>query len=184
MSTQFPVFDGLPAPNKSCGPCSLCCKVYDVPWLDKPKPEGKWCHHCSPGRGCAIWLKRPSGCADFHCLWRLDPQMGPEWRPDVAKFIMNQASTGLPFAIMVDPAHPEAFRREPYYSKLKAAAAAMLERQVSVIVFAGAKRFVMLPDGDQPIPEDRSERHVEYLYALRPDGGKTWKAEFPMAKAA
>ena len=37
-------------PGRECGSCSLCCKVYNVPEIEKP--AGKWCRHCTPGKGC------------------------------------------------------------------------------------------------------------------------------------
>ena len=45
-------FASQPAPGRECGACTLCCKVFDVPVLEKP--AGQWCKHCLPGRGCGI----------------------------------------------------------------------------------------------------------------------------------
>ena len=38
-----------PAFKRTCGTCTLCCKVYDIPAV--AKPMGKWCDHCDVGKG-------------------------------------------------------------------------------------------------------------------------------------
>jgi hypothetical protein len=43
--------------ERSCGDCTLCCKVMAVEALGKP--AGSWCSHCKPGRGCLIYETRP-----------------------------------------------------------------------------------------------------------------------------
>ena len=43
-----------PVEGKACGSCTMCCKLFEINWLDRPKPAGKWCPHCRPGQGCAI----------------------------------------------------------------------------------------------------------------------------------
>jgi len=145
--------EAVPAPEKSCGACTMCCKLFEVNWVDRPKPAGKWCHHCAPGRGCAIWQSRPEGCRDYFCVWRIDPELAPEWRPDVAKFILTQMGPAFPLTVVVDPAQPNAWRREPYYSRLMRTTVELLEtRRMALIVEGGRSRLVLLPDREVAIP--------------------------------
>ena len=74
------------APVRSCGSCSLCCKLLVIDELDKPPDT--WCPHCKPGRGgCSIYADRPPSCRLFRCGW-LDSKgsVGDEWIPRAAKW--------------------------------------------------------------------------------------------------
>lgn len=66
--------------SKTCGSCKLCCKLTEVPSLEKP--GGAWCQHaCS--LGCYIYEKRPEECQAYNCLWIVSPNMTPRLRPDL-----------------------------------------------------------------------------------------------------
>ena len=52
-------------PGRSCGTCTLCCKLLQVPEVEKPL--GEWCRHCDKGVGCTIYAERPQRCRDFFC---------------------------------------------------------------------------------------------------------------------
>jgi hypothetical protein len=135
------------APGKSCGNCTLCCKVYAVPPIDN-KPAGVWCKHCTPGKGCGIWKSRPEFCQDFQCLWIQDPRLGPEWKPDVSKFLMNIVMDGKRIMVIADQGAPYSWRREPYYSIFKTKSLEMLEGQVTIMIIAGNKKYLMMPEGE------------------------------------
>jgi hypothetical protein len=134
-----------PAPGKSCGPCTMCCKVYEVPVVEKP--AGKWCTHCKPGRGCGIWETRPQFCRDFHCRYIVDPNLGPQWRPDISKFVMNYQPNGS-FAISCDPGARHAWKQEPYYSSLKRMSQQLLENGIAMYVSDGVNKIIVTPDED------------------------------------
>ncbi len=56
------------APARSCGPCSLCCKVMSVSAI--PKGSGVWCPHVKRATGgCAIYEDRPRACRYWKCAW-------------------------------------------------------------------------------------------------------------------
>lgn len=58
--------------ERSCGDCSLCCKLMSVRELDKA--AFKWCRHARPGAkpgACTIYEERPATCRTFLCHWRL-----------------------------------------------------------------------------------------------------------------
>jgi hypothetical protein len=134
-----------PVPGKSCGTCTLCCKVYPVPVLEKSC--GKWCKHCSPGKGCGIWLERPEFCREFYCRYMLDAALGPEWKPEVCKFVMNYQPNGT-FAIAVDPGHRTAWRSDAYYARLKRMSGELLAQGVTMYVEDGVNRIIVTPDED------------------------------------
>jgi hypothetical protein len=135
-----------PTLGRSCGTCTLCCKVYDVPPIDN-KPAGKWCKHCKPGKGCGIWDTRPQFCRDYHCYWHYEAQLGPEWRPDVAKFILNLEPGGIWLAIVIDPGQPHAWKREPYHSILRSLSDQFITAgDKGLMLIEGDRKFVVLPD--------------------------------------
>src|SRR5262245_197346 len=53
--------------KRTCGDCTLSCKVMAIEAL--AKPASAWCSHCRPSHGCAIYPERPTECEDFACLW-------------------------------------------------------------------------------------------------------------------
>ncbi|MCA0406331.1 MAG: hypothetical protein LCH39_09305 [Proteobacteria bacterium] len=173
--------EGVPAPGKVCGSCTMCCKLFDVDWLDKPKPAGKWCHHCQPGRGCAIWQSLPKGCADYFCVWRIDPDLPEAWRPDKARFILTHAHQDAPLAVLVDPSAPDAHRKEPYKSMLAKTARSILEgRGSTIVVFNGTKRSLLFPDMEVPVPDGLALHEVEIQHFKGPNG-PYWRPKFPAA---
>jgi hypothetical protein len=72
------------AGSNHCGRCTLCCKLLDIPVLQKPAYE--WCPNCKAGEGCGLYTERPQPCRDFTCVW-LGSQTGlkplpADLRPD------------------------------------------------------------------------------------------------------
>jgi hypothetical protein len=145
-----------PAP-RSCGSCTLCCKLFPVPELTKP--AGRWCQHIAQGRGCGIHEARPPVCRAFWCQWIENDQLGPEWKPEISKFVLSIYPGTNSLAVTVDPAQPAAWRREPYLSGLRRFAGAALQQGDQVIVFVGDRGTAVLPDGEQELgrimPGDR-----------------------------
>src|SRR5688572_7667300 len=142
-------FARAPVPGRACGSCTLCCKTVAVPEL--AKPPGIWCPHSSRCGGCAIYDLRPAACRDFHCEWMLSTALGPEWKPDRAKFALMTTATGH-LSACVDPGFPSAWRRSPYYQVLGRWARERAEAQWSswpaVDVWIGRRCIIILPDGE------------------------------------
>ena len=65
--------------ERSCGSCTLCCRVLEIQALDKP--AGLLCRH-NTGSGCGIYPERPEACARWHCLWRRIDTLPDVLRPD------------------------------------------------------------------------------------------------------
>lgn len=151
------LFASTPAQGRSCGTCTLCCKVFDVPVLEKP--AGQWCSHCQPGRGCGIHETRPQYCRSFHCLWMTSTWLGPEWKPEKSKMVLTVDPSAHILGVQVDPGAASAWKREPYYGQLKAWAAAGARERRFVVVYLNKSATVILPDRDVPLgvlePGDR-----------------------------
>ena len=145
------------APGRDCGSCTLCCKVYEVPAL--AKPANKWCSHCTPGRGCGIHATRPDHCRSFFCLWMTEGWLGPEWKPEVSKFVLTIDPVSRWMLVQVDPGSPKAWRQEPYQNQFRRWAQAMLPEERLVVVFNGKSGTVVTAEGEMELgimgPEDR-----------------------------
>ena len=157
---------------RSCGSCTLCCKLFPVPELGKP--SGQWCQHIAQGRGCGIHETRPPVCRAFWCQWIENPDLGTEWKPEIAKFVLSIYPGSNSLAVTVDPANPANWRKEPYISGLRRFAAAALAQGDQVIVFRGDIGTAVLPQGEAELgrilPGDRIvtlKRGAEYGVEVR-----------------
>lgn len=131
--------------DRSCGSCSLCCKLMGISELDKA--PGQWCPKFKRGVGCGIYLDRPTECRTFECEWLREPRWPDEWRPEKSKFVMFTEDDGKRLKIVVDPATPGAWMNEPYYSRFKRMAQKAYEGQ-RLIICIGQRRIVIFPDVD------------------------------------
>jgi hypothetical protein len=118
------------------------------------KPPGVWCEHCVRSKGCAIYRSRPAGCREFYCEWMLSDKLGPEWKPDRAKFALMVTVTGH-LAVCIDPGLPSAWRRSPYYPALARWARELADDPTSpwpaVDVWIGRRCILVLPDGEKDL---------------------------------
>lgn len=140
-----------PVAGRTCGTCTLCCKAVAVE--EVAKPIGAWCPHCIRQKGCAIYDARPASCRTFYCQWMLVSALGPEWKPDRAKFVLAMTEADH-LTAFVDPGLPSAWRRPPYYENLKRWAvhgAHAYDGPHIVDVRIGARCIVILPDRDEDI---------------------------------
>jgi hypothetical protein len=127
----------------------MCCKV---PYLQEfEKLPGVWCRYAAPGKGCTIYENRPASCQAFYCQWMLDASLGPEWKPDRARFVVYLQRNGVNLQVAVDPGFPQAWTRPPYYRQLKQWAQEGAERGAFVFVRIGERMIAMLPDRDEDI---------------------------------
>jgi hypothetical protein len=147
QTAELARIDAKVVPGRACGTCSLCCKVMKVSEL--AKPAGQWCTHCRPGKGCRIHATRPFTCRGFYCEWMISKGLGPEWRPEQAKFALFKTNGGRRLTAHVDPGYPSAWRRSPYYENLKAWAVQGVQKTPEmdlVDVMIGEHVIVILPD--------------------------------------
>jgi len=107
-------------PGRSCGACSYCCKLLLIEDLNKPSHQ--WCEHCRPGRGgCSIYETRPKVCQGFACGWLMSSNVSDDWYPLRSHMVLSLAPLNgiLTCVAVVDRAHQNIWRQEPYYSQLK-----------------------------------------------------------------
>jgi hypothetical protein len=128
------------------------------------KPQGVWCSHCTPGKGCGFYEQRPSDCRTFFCGWMADPSLDDRWRPDRAKFIITEEpGTGRTF-IVCEATAPGAWRREPFYSRIKSfLAPAGMERQ-QIVVLTGRKMTLLVRNGEFDLGEWKKGDQVVINY--------------------
>lgn len=74
--------------QRTCGGCTACCVVYDVPPLQKPVHTP--CRHLTE-RGCGIHWRRPLMCRAFSCLW-LSGFGREDERPDTSGYVLTSYS--------------------------------------------------------------------------------------------
>jgi hypothetical protein len=149
---QLADIDAKVVPGRACGTCTLCCKVVSIAEFNKP--AGQWCAHCLPGRGCGIHATRPYVCRGAYCEWMISKGLGPEWKPERARFVLFKTNDGRRLTAHVDPGYPGAWRRSPYYENLKqwAREAARKTPDMHVVdVMIGESATVILPDREVEI---------------------------------
>jgi len=167
--------------GRSCGDCSLCCKLMRVDEFDKP--QGVWCRHCAPGRGgCTIHGTRPAVCRDFYCGWLVGPNLGPEWQPLICRMILFFETNGNRLAVHVDPNHPQTWRQEPYYRQLKDWSREAVAAQQQIVVYIKRRAIVILPDKEVDVGELDPGDHIRVDTRELPQGGRTWIARRIPAK--
>lgn len=133
-------------PQRSCTGCTLCCKLLKIEEL--AKPAGTWCEHCHVETGCRTYPDRPQTCRDFLCNYLLNERLGEEWKPSKSKMVLTTELAGRRLTVYVDPQRPEAWKREPYYSRLKEWAANSAPTRGQIIVCIGRRMHMILPDRD------------------------------------
>lgn len=163
-----PVLPNAPAADRACGTCTLCCKLFHIPELSKP--AGRWCQHCTPGRGCGIYLSRPAQCRKFSCLWMADATLPAEWKPERSKIVLSLfPSNGFLYA-QVDPGAPNAWRKAPYHAQLRAWAKDLLVDRRHVIVFVNDIATLIMPEDDFPLGPMKATDQFRIEPAFGPRG--------------
>ncbi len=147
--TDIALRAGLPGPSlstaKSCGDCGMCCKLLSISALGKE--AGRWCSHFVRGKGCGVYEDRPPVCRSFRCEWLMSRELGPEWRPERARFLMFHDDDRHRLSVVVDPGSPHAWKREPYYSRLKQLSHRAADGE-KILICIGDRRVVIFPDQD------------------------------------
>jgi hypothetical protein len=96
----------------------------------------------------------------------IDPNFGPEWKPDVCKFVMNYQPNGT-YAIATDPGHRTSWRREPYFSRLKQLSGDLLAQGVTMFVDDGIHRTIVTPDEEVVACRVSEEPNYEIFKDIR-----------------
>ena len=92
---------------RTCGTCTLCCKVLGVHELEKP--GGVDCPHVKPLQGCGIYADRPQSCRAFECLWLQGEGRIPETlKPERTHVVLSATVDGEMIVAHVDADYPNA----------------------------------------------------------------------------
>jgi hypothetical protein len=183
-----PVDTASVVPGRSCGTCSMCCKLFNLPELESP--AGKWCRHCEPGRGCKIHAARPEVCRSFFCGWLVSPDLGPEWKPERAKLIIRTLVDGetMPcIAVNVEESFPTAWQRPEIYRRLKQtaidnAAGGILKLVVRVQI--GRRQIAILPERDVDLGIVEDDEEIKFVMDGRTIDVKKVKRQSVLTKGA
>lgn len=122
--------------KRTCGECTLCCKVLGVQEIDKPRNQ--WCplvakdHH-----SCTIHSSSsyPVACKNFTCLWLEREELPDYLRPDKihAFFTSLVGESGL--VINLDPGYPLAHLQYPLNDYVRR----LIENKTKLLLMVGNK---------------------------------------------
>jgi hypothetical protein len=142
--------------GRSCGNCTLCCKIVPIETKEFTKPVDKWCQHCVIGKGCGIYADRPPACRVWHCQWLVNDAFDDYWFPAKAKMVVQwlprAAEEDTVIEILIDPGYPNRWKEEPWFSDLKSLSRSGLDgsnkvgRFLTIIVTGGERQFIILPN--------------------------------------
>lgn len=148
-------------PPRTCGECTLCCKVMAIEEL--AKPAGSWCPRCQPRRGCVIYPDRPTECRSFSCLWLVNERLEQHWKPNRSKLVLTTSEDGI--EVRCDPGFPDAWRKEPFRSEIHGWAVSGEIHDVTVVVLSGERMILVTPEQEFDLgivrPDQRIVRELE-----------------------
>jgi hypothetical protein len=151
---------------RTCGDCTLCCKVMAIEEL--AKPAGSWCPHCKPRRGCLVYADRPGECRTFSCMWLVNELLDESWKPNRSKLVLTTSDDGI--EIRCDPGYPDAWRKEPFRSEIREWAISGETHDVTVVVVAGQRMILVAPDREFDLgivgPDERIVRELEGIRVI------------------
>ncbi len=158
-----------PAPRRSCDGCTLCCKIFGIPELEKPRHQ--WCGHCAIGAGCKIYEQRPQSCRDFVCGWLVDASVPEHWKPSKSRMVLTSEDDGRRTVINVDTGRLDAWRKAPYYAEIKQMAVAAARTRGQVIVWQGGNAIAILPDREKFLGPVGAGQMIVTTESAAPGGG-------------
>ena len=126
---------------RTCGNCTMCCKILGVDDEKLKKPANKWCQHCAIGLGCGVYEDRPKPCQEFECLWLQNETIPEDLRPDKTHVVLYVSKDEVSVIANVDPERPEAYKKGQIGKLL-----AGLSHRKKVFVVIGDQRKMMAPD--------------------------------------
>ena len=134
-------------PGRSCEGCTMCCKLFGIPELAKPRHE--WCGHCDVGKGCRAYETRPKSCRDFVCGYLVDAQVPEHWKPSKSRMVLTSENGGRRLVIHVDTGRIDAWKKAPFYSEIKNLAVQAARLRNQIILWQGREAIAILPDREK-----------------------------------
>ena len=156
---------------RSCDGCDLCCRTYEIAELGKPM--GMPCP-LIVAAGCAIHGSHPNTCKSFRCFWLDQPELGPEWRPSIAGFVVRLDPDGVTMWIDVDPERIGAWRRPPYLPQIKLWSGAIVDGRGVVAVHDDGGVFIVFPETELFLPEPPRGARFQAGYRIGAQGREPW----------
>jgi hypothetical protein len=144
----------------------MCCKLLAIPELDKPGMQ--WCSHCEVGVGCRIYADRPQSCRTFQCGFLTSPNLDERWRPSASKLIVSFHEAAN--RIYIHTEQSSAWRKEPFYSRIKAWANQMLRQHGQVLVWQANEIVAVLPHKDVNLGVVADNQRIHTKETLTPSG--------------
>lgn len=95
---------------RSCGNCTLCCKLLGLKESKKVGDVGTYCSFCDKNVGCTIYEDRGPDCENFNCLWLSQTQIPDSYRPDKLHVMFELPAASLIYIGHVDPDYPDAWK--------------------------------------------------------------------------
>jgi hypothetical protein len=145
-------------PGRNCDGCAMCCKLPNID--DLKKPQLGWCPHCVGHSRCGIYEQRPDFCRDYYCEYLLNPDLDERWKPSKSKLLVSFEADKDRVVIHVDPARPDAWRKEPFYSQIRRWGVLAPKEQQQVIVWEGRKAIAVLPNREKDLGEVRVDQLI------------------------
>jgi len=75
-----------------------------------------------------------------------DPAFPEEWKPERSKIVLTLFPGNGFIYVQVDPGSPQAWRKAPYYDKLRAMARTLLEQGRHIVVFVNDVATLIMPE--------------------------------------
>lgn len=133
---------------RSCGDCTLCCKLLGVRALDKQ--PFVYCSHCTVGTGCRVYQARPEECKDFNCMWlqeKIDEELKPNnchvvlanLQDDLVKLGIELEDQRRVVVVYVDSDYPEAHKQ----GKMKDQLNQYLKDGIELVIVEKDKKMLM-----------------------------------------
>jgi hypothetical protein len=143
--------------TRTCGDCTLCCKLLPVRSLNKL--AGQRCQHQSHARGCKVYAKLGSvspECRLWSCRWLTEDDTAELSRPDRSHYVIDimpdyvslrNNETGelqhvQVIQIWVDPKHPDAHRDPALRAYLERRAA---ENTIGLVRYDDLEGMALFP---------------------------------------
>lgn len=93
--------------------------------------------------------------------------LGPEWKPEICKFVMTTNPVDLNLYIRIDPGKKTAWHDEPYYSVLKKWANDIMERNNNIFVSSGQTTTILLNDRDVDMGIIQQNEMIYFTKSIR-----------------
>jgi hypothetical protein len=145
----------------------MCCKIMGIAELSKPRNQ--WCPNCEVGKSCSIYAERPQSCRDFDCIFLLDATLPEHWKPSRSRMVLTRYQAAR-LCVHVDLDRPDAWRKEPYYSELKAWSRTAAHSRSMIAVYVGDNLTIVLPNRDKPLGRVGEDQQLRFVTRSTPSG--------------